>query len=78
MVSRMRRVLARNLGLAACVVATLAGRVGVADAASVSASRKRKAAGFVASFKSKVTTPPKSPPNCRFASSCCGWSGNPG
>ena len=34
----VRRALARNLGLAACVVATLAGRVGVADAASAASA----------------------------------------
>ena len=38
MVSRVRRALARNLGLAACAVAILAGRVGVADAASAASA----------------------------------------
>src|SRR6185369_15921388 len=38
MVSRVRRALARNLGLAACAVATLAGRVGVTDAASAASA----------------------------------------
>jgi len=38
MVSRVRRALARNLGLVVCAVATLAGRVDVAHAASAASA----------------------------------------